>query len=342
MSNEKSDRQFLHEQSPPPAYVASDTPQEHRLSSHNDNAFPTVLYPQAFEAEHFRDGVKIAIADRIHDPAQEPLPEHPYFQLDVSQLHLDIDTALRNFWFELQGFADDDLEMANQRETIQKGRDIRAPKPLVVTTVGPAGVGKSYLYKALFSRPNIAKSSAEGRSCTLYPTKIELQPDMPDTTRNSDIDIECFEAVTIANMTEGHIKSYYDYHFGPENDPDDDDSRRHATTAIDFFKVAFSTKENPPSEYYLRSLLTAERISSGNLLRTCVDAIEKRVLSLGVPENRKLSYQHVDDDEIDQIRSIADSMAPFVDVFVIKSGAPLLRAGLTFIDLPGMPCLDTS
>lgn len=337
MSSDKSNKPFVHEESPPPAYVAPDTLQKPRLTSHNDNFIPRVLSPQAFKAEHFKDGVKITTADRIHDPAQEPLPGHPYFQLDVSQLHLDIETALRDLWIALQGFEDDDMEMANQREAIQQGRDIRAPRPLVVTTVGPAGVGKSYLYKALFSRPNIVKSSAEGRSCTLYPTKIELQHDMPDTTKNSNIDIDLFQAVTIANMAESHIRSYYDYHFGPENDPDDDDSRRHATTAIDFFKVAFSKDGNPPSDNYLQPLLTAEMISSGNLLSTCVDTIEKWILSLGASESRKLSYLHVDDDEIDQIRSIADSLAPFVDFFVIKTGAPLLRAGLTFIDLPGMP-----
>jgi hypothetical protein len=60
-------------------------------------------------------------------------------------------------------------------------------------------------------------------------------------------------------------------------------------------------------------------------------------LSLGAPESRKISHLNVDDNEIDQIRSIADSLAPFVDFFVIKTGAALLRAGLTFIDLPGMP-----
>jgi hypothetical protein len=342
MSSDKSNKQFVHEESPPPAYAAPDTLQKTCPTSHNDKFIPRVLSPQDFEADHFKDGVKITAADRIHDPAQEPLPGHPYFQLDISQLRLDIETALRDLWIALQGFEDDDMEMANQREATQQGREIGAPKPLIVTTVGPAGVGKSFLYKALFSRPDIAKSSAEGRSCTLYPTKIELQHDMPDTTKNSNIDIEFFEAVKIANMTESHIRSYYDYHFGPDNDADDDDSRRHATTAMDFFKVAFSTKEDPPSDEHLSPLLTAEMISSGDLLRTCVDAIEKRISSLGAPESRKLSYLHVDDDDIDQIRSIADSMAPFVDFFVIKTGAPLLRAGLTFIDLPGMPYLDTS
>ncbi|KAG9203175.1 hypothetical protein G6514_003093 [Epicoccum nigrum] len=226
--------------------------------------------------------------------------------------------------------------MANQREVTQQGREIRASKSLLVTTVGPASVGKSFLYKALFNRPNIANSSAEGRSCTLYPTRIELQNDMPDITKSSNIDIEFFDAVTIANITESHTRSYYDYHFGPENDPDDDDSRRHATTANDFFKVAFSTEGNPPSNNYLQSLLTSEMISSGNLHRTCVDAIEKRILSLGAPESRKVSHLNVDDDEIDQIQSVADSLAPFVDFFVIKTGAALLRAGLTFIDLPGL------
>jgi hypothetical protein len=194
-------------------------------------------------------------------------------QLDVSRLHLDIDTALRELWIALQGFEDDDIEMANQREVTQQGREIHAPKPLLATTVGPAGVGKSFLYKALFNRPNIAKSSAEGRSCTLYPTRIELQNDIPDITKSSNIDIEFFDAVTMANMTESHIRSYYDYHYGPENDPDDDDSHRHATTANDFFKAAFSTEGNSPSNNYLQSLLTSEMISSGNLHRTCVDAI---------------------------------------------------------------------
>jgi hypothetical protein len=59
MSNDKSDSQFVHEESPPPAYVASAILQQPYPTSHNDNVIPRVLSPQAFEAEHFRDGVML-------------------------------------------------------------------------------------------------------------------------------------------------------------------------------------------------------------------------------------------------------------------------------------------
>lgn len=67
----------------------------------------------------------------------------------------------------------------------QRGRVIGAPKPLVVAIVGPAGVGKSFLYKV--NRPNITKSSAEGRSCTLYLTKITYLPEAAHDTTSSDV-----------------------------------------------------------------------------------------------------------------------------------------------------------
>ncbi|KAF3006523.1 hypothetical protein E8E13_005312 [Curvularia kusanoi] len=77
-------------------------------------------------------------------------------------------------------------------------------------------------------------------------------------------------------------------------------------------------------------------ISNGNLLRACIDAIEKRISSLGASKSRTLSYLQVDDDNINKVRSVADGLAPFVDYLVVKTGAALLRAGLTFIDLPGL------
>lgn len=294
-----------------------------------------VLPPQAFITERFKDGAAVVGAEEVHDPAEEPLPDHPYFGLDLSTLHAEIDVALRDLWIDLQGFEDDDPEMANQRKVAQQGRDIGAPTPLTVTTVGPAGVGKSFLYKALFNRPNITKSSAEGRSCTLYPTKIVYQPDALLDATISDVDIEFFDAATILTMTENHIRRYHDYHFGPDSDLADDDSRRYASTAKEFFDVAFNTERDTESPEHLQSLLTKEMIDNGDLFRVCVEAIEQRILATGVSEGRILSYMQVEDDDIDQVRQVADSLAPFVDFLVIKTGAALLKVGLTFVDLPG-------
>ena len=341
MSDHNSHSLFVPEESPPPAprYALSPTWQRSRLTLRRENDVGAVLSPQAFETDHFQNGVAATGAQEVHDPAREPLPDHPYFRLDIPLLHGEIDAALRDLWIALQGFEDDDTEMANQREVTQQGREIGAPKPLVVTTVGPAGVGKSFLYKALFNRPNITKSSAEGRSCTLYPTKIILRPKVPTNPASSNIDIEFFDAATIATMTENHIRRYHEYHFGPDSDPADDDSRRYASTAKKYFDTAFNTKGNAESATHLQSLLTAEMIGSGDLLRACVDAIEQRISSSGATQDRTLSYLQVDDDKIDQIRDVADSLAPFVDFLVIKTGGALLRAGLTFIDLPGEPTL---
>ncbi|KAF2626190.1 hypothetical protein BU25DRAFT_492324 [Macroventuria anomochaeta] len=320
MSYHQPDSLFVPEESPIP----------------REEVVGAVLPPQAFEADRFHGDTAVTGAEKVHDPTQEPLLNHPYFRLDVPTLHTEIDTALRDLWIDLQGFEDDDTEMANQREVIQQGRAIGVPKPLTVTTVGPAGAGKSFLYKALFNRPNITKSSAEGRSCTLYPTKIALQPEaLTDTTR-SDVDIEFFNAATISTMTEGHIRRYHEYHFGPDRDPADDDSRRYASTAKEFFDVAFNTEGTVDSATHLQSLLTADMISNGNFFHACVDAIEQRILSSGATQNHTLSYLQVEDDNIDQIRRVADNLAPFVDFLVIKTGAALLKAGLTFIDLPGL------
>jgi hypothetical protein len=297
------------------------------------------LSPQAFETKHFRDGVAVVGAEEVHDPTQEPLPDQPYFRLDIPKLHTEIDAAVRDLWIDLQGFEDDDSEMANQREVTQQGRDIGAPTPLTVTTVGPAGVGKSFLYKAFFNRPNITKSSAEGRSCTLYPTKIVFQPEASVDATSSNVDIEFFDATTISTMAENHVRRYHGYHFGPDNDPADDDSCRYAMTAKEFFDAAFNTESNAESAAYLQSLLTKEMIDRGDFLRACVKAIEQRISAAGVIENRILSYLQVDDDNLDQVRCAADSLAPFVDFLAIKTGAALLKTGLTFVDLPGKICL---
>ncbi|KAJ4351085.1 hypothetical protein N0V95_004132 [Ascochyta clinopodiicola] len=275
-------------------------------------------------------------AEEAHGPAQEPAPDHPYSRLDIPALHTEIDTVLRDFWISLQGFQDDDAEMANQREVIQQGREIGTPKPLVVTTVGPAGVGKSFLYKAIFNRPDITKSSAEGRSCTLYPTKIVLHLDAPGDTTSSDLEVEFFDAAIVTTMTENHIRRYHEYHFGTDNNQEDDDSRRHALTAKEFFDIAFNTTGDSESTAYLQSLLTTEMIGSGDLHRACVDAIEQRISSAGATQSRKLSYLQVEDNDLDKVRKVADDLAPFVDLFIIKTGAAVLRAGLTFVDLPGL------
>lgn len=159
---------------------------------------------------------------------------------------------------------------------------------------------------------------------------------MPDDAKSSDVEIKFFSVDTIAAMTESHIRRYYDYHFAPESDQADDDGRRYAATAKDFFNTAFSTDDNEVSADSLQSLLSAEMIGNGTVFRTYVAAIEKRISSFGVSQSRTLSYLQVEDNDIDQIRAVADEVAPFVDFFVIKTGNALLRAGLTFIDLPGL------
>lgn len=336
MSTQESDSLFVPEESPPMAeYAVAPTLRDARATPHDEDVDETVLSPQAFEADRSQDSGVVTGAEEIHDPTQELLPEHPYFGLDVPALHSDIDAALRDLWIALQGFEDDDTEMANQRQVTQQGRDVGAPKPLVVTTVGPAGVGKSFLYKALFNRPNITKSSAEGRSCTLYPTRIMLKPEAADDTTVSDIDVELFDAATIATMTESHVKSYYDYHYSQDSDPMDDDNRRHAATAMEFFEVALNTANDNESIPVLQALLAPDMITNGELLRVCTEAIEERISSLDALRERKFSSLAVEDDQIDHMRKVADSMAPIVNFFVIKTGATLLRAGLTFIDLPG-------
>lgn len=305
------------------------------LMKYSDNGVEAIKSPQAFE--EYRSQIVVAAegAEEVYDPGQEPLPDHLYFSLDVPTLNGEIDAALRDLWISLQGFEEDDAEMENQREITQQGRVIGAPKPLVVTTVGPAGVGKSFLYKALFNRPNITKSSAEGRSCTLYPTKIMHLPEAAGDTTSSDVDIEFFDAATIATMTGNHIRRYYEYHFESDSDPTDDDSRRHASTAEEFFDVAFDARGDQEAKAFLQSLLTAENISNGDLLQACINAVERHISSSGTIQDRKICYSQVEDDDIDHIRAVADGLAPFVDFLVIKTGAPLLQAGLTFIDLPG-------
>lgn len=337
MSQHDSESLFVPEQSPSPVPQCATAPAlvDTGQTPQAENRVVAILSPQAFEADRPRDCTAATSTEEVHDPTQEQLPQHPYFCLDVHAIHNDIDAVLRDLWIALQGFEDDDTEMANQREVTQQGRQIGAPRPLVVTTVGPAGVGKSFLYKALFNRPNITKSSAEGRSCTLYPTKIVLKPGASDTTTFSDVEIELFDAATIAAMAENHVKRYYDYHFGPESDPTDDDSRRHASTAMEFFEIAFDVANNPESGPTLQSLLTAEMVNGGELFRVCVNAVEKRIAALCPLRDRKLSYLGLKDEYIDDKRKVADSLAPFVDFFIIKTGATLLRAGMTFIDLPG-------
>lgn len=321
-------------------YSNADMPESLRLTVLRKDPKSVLLSPQDFEADRSHGGANTLGAEEVYDPAQEPLPDHPYFRLDVRAIHGEIDTALRDLWIELQGFEDDDAELANQREVIQQGRNIGAPKPLTVTTIGPAGVGKSFLYKALFNRPDITKSSAEGRSCTLYPTKIELHPEIPGDATSSDLDIEFFDAAAMFNMAENHIRRYHDYHFGTDNDQEDHDSRRYASTAKEYFKAAFNTADDPEANAHLQSLLSPINIDNGELLRNCVSAIEQRILSAGAGQSRKLSYLRVEDNDLDQVRSVADSLAPFVDFLVIKTGAALLRAGLTFIDLPGKVLLS--
>lgn len=306
----------------------------------SDDGVDAIKSAQAFEADQSQHPTAADSPEKVYDPTKEPLPSHPYFDLDVPTLHSEIDASLRDLWISLQGFEEDDAEMENQREVIQRGRVVGAPKPLVVTTVGPAGVGKSFLYKALFNRPNITKSSAEGRSCTLYPTKIMFLPKAAGDATISDVDIEFFDAATIATMAENHIRRYHDYHFDPDSDLADDDSRRYAFTAEEFLNVAFDVNGNAEATMRLQHLLTADRISNGDLLHACIDAIERRVSSLGTAQDRNLSFLHVEDDNIDQVRSIADALAPFVDFIVIKTDAPLLNAGLTFIDLPGKLVAD--
>jgi hypothetical protein len=301
-----------------------------------EKAVGTTLSPEAFVADRLNESTATAGAGKVHDPGQEPLPDHPYFRLDVSALHHEIGAILQTFQSELQDFQNDDDELLNQRTVIEQGRKIGAPKPLTVTTVGPAGVGKSFLYKALFNRPSITKSSAEGHSCTLYPTKIVLRTDAPDDTTSSDLDIEFFNLATITKMSGNHIRRYHEYYFNSEdNDPADEESRRHASTAKEFIDAALNPNGDSESYAYLLSLLTGENITNGRLLQACVDAIEQRILSAGVGQNRVLSYTRVEDKKLEQIRREADSLAPFVDFLVIKTGGALLRAGLTFIDLPG-------
>ncbi|KAL1653845.1 hypothetical protein SLS61_003630 [Didymella pomorum] len=70
----------------------------------SDNDVEVIKSPQAFEEYWSQVVVAAERTEEVYDPEQEPLPDHPYFSLDVPTLHGKIDAALEDLWISLQGF----------------------------------------------------------------------------------------------------------------------------------------------------------------------------------------------------------------------------------------------
>jgi hypothetical protein len=89
---------------PLPRYAVPPTCHMPWLIHYSDNDVEVIKSPQAFEEYWSQVVVAAERTEEVYDPEQEPLPDHPYFSLDVPTLHGKIDAALEDLWISLQGF----------------------------------------------------------------------------------------------------------------------------------------------------------------------------------------------------------------------------------------------
>ncbi|KAJ4286809.1 hypothetical protein N0V90_013061 [Kalmusia sp. IMI 367209] len=297
----------------------------------------------------------------VHDPRDEPKPDHLFFAMDTKDMDKKIEEMFDRLLGTLRSAKFEEIEeIAELIEKILQSRTGPKKHEWLYALVGDHGNGKSTTNNALLGRYNLASVSGGPKSCTQHATRYEYLEGAADDTRESNVTIKFFDKEERERITREHIMRYalvYDEYEEEEKERDDksnhspssrqvitEGDRSLARDAFRFFRII--VKGNKGDEKALEAYLNSSKsFIDDSLLEFCLWKQEERLEALKVNDKNTVTYLNVPDrldpqeergeKDIAAVRKIAETLAPLVDLVIVATGSMLLRYGIVLLDIPG-------
>lgn len=266
------------------------------------------------------------------NPTPMPVPRKPLHD------HLEEQAVkLCNIFIEsLEQYAELDPAIASLLNKALAVKKLPELKRLRIALLGEQAAGKSSLINALLARM-LLDTSAGSIACTAFCTIINYKEGAADDTLFSNVKIELLLKGELRLFVNDLIERYADYQAAS---PDEKDKalEDNAKTAEEFFSIIFNVDEVLAKKEWLQERLNAGCVLDDDFPSQCLEHAARRMKhiesELKARDGLCLELD-VHDKDLPRKRDLAKKIWPFVKTMTISTGHPLLRAGISFLDLPG-------
>ncbi|OAL48292.1 hypothetical protein IQ07DRAFT_681710 [Pyrenochaeta sp. DS3sAY3a] len=290
--------------------------------------------------EEFQDQAHLRKAVPKYSTANEPKKHHPWWELDKSGIHSNLNDIAEKIDQATKTAAKLDSDLNHVAVTASKLGHIDRSNPVKVALIGAQAAGKSLLVNALFDCSGLSLTGAEGVACTCTVVKYAYAPGEGFAAEVCFLNAKKREA-----MISEHIRSLVQHYndldsddegescnSGPKQDQSDDQRKK---TADDLFGAIFGSNEeykaawnfsSDTAEFKTLCELKCQDATKGFDVNGSGAVIFTRPTPQELLKDVKPFLSKVDDQ---------DCLWPLVDCVTIRFNHSLLHEGLEIIDLPG-------
>jgi hypothetical protein len=288
-------------------------------------------------------GLKDPKAAQAYTPKSEPPPDHAWYRMDKSRIDEELHAIVTEVADKMEAVRAEDTELVSLLKSASEVRNVEMKVPKSIAILGQQAMGKSLLINALFHRRNLSKTSAAGGACTASAIKYVHKSGAEDLAEIYDAAMQFMDDMNLNEVIEEHIRRYFHFHFSNKVDPVyHDEEERAALTALAFFSLLYNIQNDPEAAETLEGRLTAQEIEEGKLLRGSVRMALRRIEETGADADRTKVFRDMTISELlEQISNFISqqegmpSLWHIVQFVTIFMGSPLLRNGMSIVDLPG-------
>ncbi|KAF1952654.1 hypothetical protein CC80DRAFT_552151 [Byssothecium circinans] len=306
-------------------------------------------YKSQHGSEQKQRGSKRPKCAKAYNPALEPTPNHPWFDLHRTEKDQEVRDIVDMVVGIAQNARPEDKELASLLKLGNELREILIAASSEVATVGQQGMGKSLMVNALTNRRNLSKTSARGGACTASAIKYGLKPGVSDTEESYDASVQFMDDNCLKEIITEHARRYHHFHFGTVDPDCQFEEERAAHTAEDFFSLVFNAKNDHEAKTTLKGLLSHNSMAGEDFVGAVLSEAHERIGETAADGNRAIKFEGIGIEslmkQVEQyVSDVKDfsSLWPLVDNVTILTSSVLARNGVVLVDLPGLGDLNQS
>jgi hypothetical protein len=142
-----------------------------------------------------------------YDPASENFPDDEWYALEHDKINNGFHDLCSDILQLVHNHNPNDTEVSNLNTALKSANTIPRGQNFYVAFLGEQGMGKSWLFNAVFNRDFVNVSSSSS-ACTAFPTIITHKHGVEDDTDESDFSIECFNEEEIRDCIDEQCRRY--------------------------------------------------------------------------------------------------------------------------------------